>query len=385
MAPADPVVRSMRAMSLKIDADHGRFKDIVRGKIKQNLKKYIQKGEMIGKQGKDVISIPVPSIELPRFRFGHRDQGGVGQGEGDVGQVLKPGQVEEGEGGKKAGEGAGDHSIEVDVTMAELAQMLGEELKLPRIEPKGKERIENIKYRYTGINTQGPESLRHFKRTFKQALKRQIAQGTYNSGTPLVVPLKSDRRYRAWKEIIEPQANAVIIYMMDVSGSMGDEQKEIVRIESFWLDTWLRSQYKGIESRYIIHDAMAKEVDRETFFHTRESGGTMISSAYKLCWKLIEENYSPSEWNIYPFHFSDGDNWSADDSSQCISLLREHIIPAVNMFGYGQVESPYGSGQFIKDLREAFPGAAHPKVVTSEIKDKDAIYGSIKDFLHQGH
>ena len=59
--------------------------------------------------------------------------------------------------------------------------------------------------------------------------------------------------------------------MMDVSGSMGDEQKEIVRIESFWIDTWLRSQYQGIESRYIIHDAMAKEVDRDTFFQTRES------------------------------------------------------------------------------------------------------------------
>lgn len=372
-------------MSLKIDSDHGRFKDIVRGKIKQNLKKYIQKGEMIGKQGKDLISIPVPSIELPRFRFGHRDQGGVGQGSGEVGDTLQPGQVEEGEGGKKAGDKGGEHSIEVDISMAELAQMLGEELKLPRIEPKGKERIEEVKYRYTGINTQGPESLRHFKRTFKQALKRQIAQGTYQGEAPLVVPLKNDRRYRAWKKIIEPQANAVIIYMMDVSGSMGDEQKEIVRIESFWLDTWLRSQYKGIESRYIIHDAMAKEVDRETFFHTRESGGTMISSAYKLCWKLIEENYSPSEWNIYPFHFSDGDNWSADDSSQCIALLRDHIIPSVNMFGYGQVESPYGSGQFIKDLKEAFPVAANPKVVTSEIKDKDAIYGSIKDFLHQGH
>ncbi|MFO0724493.1 MAG: DUF444 family protein [Myxococcota bacterium] len=371
-------------MSLKIDADHGRFKDIVRGKIKQNLKKYIQKGEMIGKQGKDLVSIPVPSIELPRFRFGHKDTGGVGQGDGDVGQTLQPGQVEPGE-GHQAGSQGGDHVIEVDVTMEELAVMLGEELKLPRIEPKGKERIEEIKYRYTGVNTQGPESLRHFKRTYKQALKRQIAQGTYNPSAPIVVPHKSDRRYRTWKQVIEPQANAVIIYMMDVSGSMGDEQKEIVRIESFWLDTWLRSQYKGIESRYIIHDAMAKEVDRETFFHTRESGGTMISSAYKLCWKMIEDEYSPNEWNIYPFHFSDGDNWSADDSAQCISLLKEKMLPAVNMFCYGQVESPYGSGQFIKDLREAFNPGPNQRVVTSEIKDKDAIYGSIKDFLGSGH
>jgi uncharacterized sporulation protein YeaH/YhbH (DUF444 family) len=340
---------------------------------------------MIGKQGKDLVSIPVPSIELPRFVFGHRDTGGVGQGEGEVGQVLQPGQVEPGDGHGQAGENPGDHIIEVDVTMEELAEMLGEELRLPRIQPKGKDQIEKVRYRYTGVNTAGPESLRHFKRTFKQALKRHIAAGDYNPAAPMVVPSRRDRRYRTWREVVEPQANAVIMYMMDVSGSMGDEQKEIVRIESFWIDTWLRSQYKGIEARYIIHDATAKEVDRETFFRTRESGGTMISSAYKLCWKIIEEDYPTSEWNIYPFHFSDGDNWSADDSSQCISLLRDRVLPAVNMFCYGQVESPYGSGQFIKDLREAFPEAGKDRVLTSEIKDKDAIYGSIRDFLGSGH
>jgi uncharacterized protein len=372
-------------MSLKIDADHTRFKEIVRGKIKHNLKKYIQKGEMIGKQGKELISIPVPSIELPRFKFGHRDSGGVGQGEGEVGQTLKPGQVDQGDGAGQAGEQAGEHTIEVDVTMDELAEMLGDELELPNIEPKGKERIEDVRYKYTDINTTGPDSLRHFKRTFKQALKRNIATGAYDSDNPIVIPHKRDMRYRSWKEVVEPQANAVIVYMMDVSGSMGDEQKEIVRIESFWIDTWLRSQYKGIESRYIIHDAMAKEVDRDTFFHTRESGGTMISSAYKLCWNILESEYPSSEWNIYPFHFSDGDNWSADDSNQCIKLLRDKMLPNVNMFCYGQVESPYGSGQFIKDLKEAFPATEEALVVTSEIKDKDAIYGSIKDFLGAGH
>jgi uncharacterized sporulation protein YeaH/YhbH (DUF444 family) len=235
------------------------------------------------------------------------------------------------------------------------------------------------------VNTTGPESLRHFKRTFKQALRRTIASGKYDPSNPMVIPTRQDKRYRTWKEIIEPQSNAVILYMMDVSGSMGDEQKEIVRIESFWIDTWLRSQYKGIEARYIIHDAMAKEVDRETFFHTRESGGTMISSAYKLCWKIVEEDYPPSQWNIYPFHFSDGDNWSADDTNQCINILRESVLPAVNMFCYGQVESPYGSGQFIKDLREAFPTPKEDLVITSEIKDKEAIYNSIRDFLGQGY
>jgi uncharacterized sporulation protein YeaH/YhbH (DUF444 family) len=173
-----------------------------------------------------------------------------------------------------------------------------------------------------------------------------------------------------------------MIFIMDVSGSMGDEQKEIVRIESFWIDTWLRSQYKGLESRYIIHDAVAKEVDRDTFFKTRESGGTMISSAYKLCAKMIDDEFPPSEWNIYPFHFSDGDNWSVDDTVQCVELLKTHILPKVNLFCYGQVESPYGSGQFIKDLRETVGPSEN--VSLSEIADKDAIYASIKQFLGKG-
>jgi uncharacterized sporulation protein YeaH/YhbH (DUF444 family) len=224
--------------------------------------------------------------------------------------------------------------------------------------------------------------LRHFKRTYREALRRSISSGVYDPTNPVVVPQREDKRYRSWKESTEPVANAVIIYMMDVSGSMGDEQKEIVRIESFWIDTWLRRHYQGLESRYIIHDAVAREVDRETFFHTRESGGTMISSAYKLCSQVMDDHYSPEEWNIYPFHFSDGDNWSMDDTLTCMEIMKKTILPRVNLFAYGQVESPYGSGQFIKDLREHF--GKEESVITSEIRDKDGIVGSIKDFLGKG-
>lgn len=369
-------------MSLKIKQDHSRFRQIVRGRIKQNLKKYISKGEMIGKQGKDMISIPVPQIDLPHFSFDHRDRGGVGQGDGDVGSVLQPGNVQQPGQGHEAGQGGGDHAVEVDVTFEDLAAMLGEVLELPNIQPKGSERIVAQRTRYTGIQTTGPESLRHFKRTFKRALRRQLVMGTYNPKRPLIVPTREDRRYRSWKTKNEPETNAVIVYMMDVSGSMGDEQKEIVRIESFWIDTWLRSQYKGIETRYIIHDAIAKEVDKDTFFHTRESGGTMISSAYKLCADIIEDEYPAADYNIYPFHFSDGDNWSADDTRVCLDILRTRLLPVSNMFCYGQVESPYGSGQFIKDLKEAFNSTE--TVITSEIPHKDAIYRSIQDFLGKG-
>jgi len=370
-------------MSLKIKQDHSRFRQIVRGKIKQNLKKYISKGEMIGRQGKETVSIPVPQIELPHFVYDHRDTGGVGQGEGEVGTVLQPGNVQQpGQGHEAGSDPAGEHALEVDISFEELAQMLGEVLELPKIEPRGKESIVSQKARYTGIQRTGPESLRHFKRTYRQALRRQIMTGNYNPDRPVIVPTRDDKRFRSWKVKSEPETAALIVYMMDVSGSMGDEQKEIVRIESFWIDTWLRSQYKGIETRFIIHDAMAKEVDRHTFFHTRESGGTMISSAYKLCADIIDAEYPPDEYNIYPFHFSDGDNWSADDTRLCIEILKDRLLNKSNVFCYGQVDSPYGSGQFIKDLKENF--GDDERVLTSDIPHKDAIYKSIKDFLGKG-
>jgi sporulation protein YhbH len=370
-------------MIYNIKRDHSRFRQIVKGRIKQDLKKYVTHGEMIGRKGKDMVSIPLPQIDIPHFRYGEKEQGGVGQGEGKPGDPVGQGDPQDGEGQGQAGNQGGEHGLEVDLTLQELAEILGEQLELPKIEPRGHKTLKSKVDKYTGISNQGPNSLRHFKRTFKEALKRQIASGTYNPDRPVIVPVKNDLRYRSWKSDIRHENNAVIIYMMDVSGSMGDEQKEIVRTEAFWIDTWLRSQYKGIETRYIIHDATAREVDEETFFRTRESGGTLISSAYKLCEKIIETDYPPSDWNIYPFHFSDGDNWSGEDTRLCLDILTQNLLPVCNVFCYGQVESRYGSGQFYKDLREHF-GAEHESVILSKVENKEGILQSIKDFLGKG-
>ena len=360
-------------MPHRIERDRTRFKEIVRGKIRRNLKKFVTQGEMFGRQGKKLVSIPLPGIELPKFKFGQNQKSGVGQGDG-------PGQDGSGEG--QAGDAAGQHVLEVEVPLEEIAEILGEELKLPRIEPKGKDEMSAPSGNFTGIRRTGPESLRHFRRTMKAALRRQLIAGTYTPDDPVIVPIRSDRYYRSWKQKDAPQNNAVVIYMMDVSGSMGKEQKEIVRIEAFWLNTWLKSQYKNISLRYIVHDAVAREVDEHTFFHLRESGGTKISSAYELCSQLIDEQFPASMWNIYPFHFSDGDNWSGRDTERCVSLLNEKILPACNLFGYGQVKSAYGSGQFKKDLDEHF--GSDERVITSDIENRDAILDSIRDFLGSG-
>jgi sporulation protein YhbH len=363
----------------KIEKDLQRFRKIVRGKVKSNLSKYIGRGEMIGKKGNDLVSIPLPQINPPQFRYGQKGSGGVGVGDGQPGQPLTPPQDDDGD--PQAGDQPGGHILEVELTLEELAEILGEELALPRIEPRGKKNVVTEKDRYTSIRTVGPESLRHFKRTYRQALKRQISSGTYSPDAPLVVPEREDKRYRSWKEIPRPEAVACVIYMMDVSGSMTDEQKEIVRIESFWIDTWIRAHYKGVDRVYIVHDAVAHEVDEHTFYHTRESGGTKISSAYDLANRIIDTRYKPSDWNLYAFHFSDGDNWN-DDVPKCLELLSQQLLPKLNLFGYGQVESPYGSGEFLDHVSELID--EHENVVVSRIPDREAILGSIKEFLKTG-
>jgi len=367
----------------KIESDRARFNQILKGKVREELKKYIQAGEMLGRVGGKYVKIPIPSIDLPKIRYGLEQTGGVSSGEGEEGANLGPASKEEAENGEgKAGNETAEHQVEVNVSLNELAEILGEELELPNIKPKGSDKIKSKKIVYKGVHLNGPRSLVHFKRTYKEALKRQISAGEYNPDDPRILPVKKDFRFRGWKEEIKYQNNALIIYMMDVSGSMGEDQKEIVRLESFWIDTWLRSQYEGIETRYIIHDAAAKIVDKDTFFTTKESGGTLISSAYKLCLDLINKEFSPVSWNIYPFHFSDGDNWSGEDTKICINLLKEKILPISNMFCYGQVESKYGSGQFLKDLQANFSNS--DDLVLSEIPDKKSILKSIKEFLGKG-
>jgi uncharacterized protein len=366
-------------MVKRIERDRRRFDEIVRGRIKKELTKHLTRGELIGRRGKELVSVPLPQIELPRFRYGPKERGGVGQGPGEPGTPI--GRDGQGDGGGEAGDAPGHHIREVELTIQELAQLMGEELELPRIEPRGSPNVTTSKFHYTGMKRAGPDSLRSFRRTYREALKRQVTSGTYDPRRPLVTPVREDMRYRSWREQPNPVANAVILYMMDVSGSMGNEQKEIVRIESFWIDSWIRAHYDGLATRYIIHDAAAKEVDRDTFYTTRESGGTRISSAYQLAAEIVAREYPRGDWNVYLFHFSDGDNWGGGDDDRCIELLTEQLLPAANLFGYGQVESRYGSGQFYHVLEEK---AEAENLVLSRIEDRDAILASIKDFLGKG-
>src|SRR6476620_6121645 len=140
-------------MVLKIEKDHQRFRQIVKGRIREDLRKFLTKGELIGKEGKHLISIPVRGIDLPHFRYGDNSTG-IGAGDGKEGDVVGRGQ---GRGRTQGGTEQGQHLMEVDLSLDELAEILAEELKLPRIEPKGKHRVTTKRDKYSGIRQVGPD------------------------------------------------------------------------------------------------------------------------------------------------------------------------------------------------------------------------------------
>ena len=345
-----------------IEGDREKFRKIVRGKIKADLRKYMsQEGFTVyGKSGKHKIRVPIPRISIPKFIWGDKG-GGVGQGDQ----------------GDQGGDQGGDNPLEVDVSLEEMANLLSEELELPRIEPKGKSQTELDSHKYRTTRTSGPESLKLFKKTYFQALRRQIMCDEYDIKNPVVLPIKEDKRYRASKPLYVPNHQAVVFYLMDVSGSMGEEQKELARLTSFWIDLWLRSQYKNISSRYVIHHHDAKEVDQHTFYHTREGGGTRISSAYALTKEIIKIEFPPDDWNIYIFQYSDGEDMTSN-SEDAVQLIRE-LLPAVNQISYCQVRE---GGTFQGVLTKNFE--KQEKIVTTVAYEKSQILDAIKQFFVRG-
>ena len=224
--------------------------------------------------------------------------------------------------GPEAGDQPGEHVLEVDVNLEELAEILGEELELPNIEPKARD--SGGKDKYTGITRNGPESLRHFRRTFKQALRRQGNPGSYSKESGCD-PHREDRRYRS-QYLKVPQSNAVILYMMDVSGSIGNEQKEIVRIESFWLDTWPRSQYENPDSiSFTIKPRWSMRIPSS---HPRV-GWNEDLQCIQPCKRSDSKRVLSGRVEYLSVSFSDGDNRRM--TTHCLDLLNNELLPAVNV------------------------------------------------------
>lgn len=161
----------------------------------------------------------------------------------------------------------------------------------------------------------------------------------------------------------------------DTPGSMGSFEKYIARSFFFWMTRFLRTKYEQVEIIFIAHHTEAKVVTEEEFFTKGESGGTICSSAYQLAMDIIDSQYPPAQHNIYPFHFSDGDNLTSDNE-RCVKLIAE-LAKRCNMFGYGEVNQYNRSST----LMSAYRNIHDPKFVHYVIREKGEVYKALKTFF----
>jgi uncharacterized sporulation protein YeaH/YhbH (DUF444 family) len=329
----------------RIREDHREFRDIVSGKLRENLKKFVTSGRIFRHRGngKGQISIPVPRIDMPHIVFGKPDEG-VGRGGGKKGDIVGK-DPEPNQNGNQAGQETGEGML-INVDMNEVLKMIEEELKLPKMLPKPSQTYEEIIIRYNNISKVGPRSLLHKRRTIKECMKRMISTGQwdkkvdlpgFNTSLPVLTLCNDDFRFRQWNEIRKPNSNAVIFFARDGSGSMDQYKCDIVSDMSWWLDLWIRKDYKKTDRVYIWHDTEAKEVSEDEFYRLRYGGGTTCSSALKLIQKIIKHRYPPEKYNVYIFYFGDGENWGSDNKVFCDTIKQNLNDTKVNMIGMTQI------------------------------------------------
>ncbi|TVX92289.1 sporulation protein YhbH [Paenibacillus agilis] len=354
--------------------DQDRHQKKVREAIKQNIPDLVTEENIIMSDGKQIIKVPIRSLDEFRFVYNFNKKKHVGQGNGKsrVGDVLGTDSQQQGPGkGRKAGDQPGSDVVEAEISIAELEQLLFEELELPNLKQKDKDQLEITDIRFNDIRKKGIMSNIDKKRTILENIRRNALNG--NPGIHGINP--DDLRFKTWEEIVKPQSNAVIIAMMDTSGSMGSFEKYCARSFFFWMTRFLRKQYEKVDIVFIAHHTEAKEVTEEDFFTRGESGGTICSSVYIKALEIIESRFPPSLYNIYPFHFSDGDNLTSDNE-RCVKLIRQ-LLSVSSMFGYGEVNQYNRSST----LMSAYRNIDLPNFMYYVIKEKTEVYKALKHFF----
>lgn len=367
---------------------NGRNKSAVnRQRFLRRYRKHIQKAvsEAVGKrsitdmeQG-EKISIPGENVTEPVF----------GHGPGGRRTIIHPGNREfiagdriprpegggGGGGGRASNSGEGMDDFAFQITQEEFLDFMFDDLELPNLVKRQLAGSESFKFRRAGFSSAGTPNQINIVRSLRAAQARRLALGgpKRNRLRELqqqldelnqVAPALRDRRaiadieeeIRALKRRLEkipfldefdvrynlnvrepePSSKAVMFCIMDVSGSMSQATKDMAKRFFILLYLFLKRNYDHTDVVFIRHHTSAKEVDEEEFFYSRETGGTIVSSALRLMKEIVADRYPVSEWNIYAAQASDGDNWN-DDSSVCHDLLVNHLLPIVQHFSYVEI------------------------------------------------
>jgi sporulation protein YhbH len=400
--------------------DRLRHREKVRESIRENIADIIAEESIIGKNRDKVIKVPLRGIKEYRFVYGD-NASGVGTGDGDAqpGQVVgKTGKDAQGKDGK-AGDQPGVDYYETDVSLEELIEIMFEDLELPNLERRALREIpsdlsnKRKGYRHVGIRVRLDK-----RRTARQRVTRMMAtrrsRGLREAppesevepldqlleseeqlleneeqvlGNALQIVQRMERRfpfhqddlrYKHLEVDTREDSNAVVMCIMDTSGSMDTMKKYLARSFFFMLYQFIATRYRNVEIVFIGHHTEAKEVTEEEFFHKGEAGGTFISSGYQKALDIIAERYHPSLWNIYAFHCSDGDNFDSDNPA-ALRTAKE-LTEVCNLFGYGEIK-PLGSRYYESSMLNVFRRLEAANFQAVLIERKEDIWPSFKAFL----
>lgn len=355
--------------------DAERHREKVDDAIRRNVKDVISEESIITEKRGRKVRVPVRGMKDYRFIYGNnKGKGaGAGSGEGKPGDTIER-KPKKGKGDpNKPGNRPGDDYIEAEVDIDYLIEILFEDLGLPWIDEKTKvEKLIPSGWKFETISKKGIIPRLHKKRTFKEAIKRTMAflgeimnetncseddarialsmsKGDINDAIniieedeldrnhePAMIIEDDDLRYKQIEEDMVPHSNAVVIAMMDTSGSMTRDKKYLARTMLFWMTEFLRKTYDNVDIKFIQHTTEASVVDEDTFFHKGESGGTYCYSAIELANYIIDTEYPVEEWNVYCVYISDGEDF---DPPKTIVHMKQMLNRNINMLSYIEIDT----------------------------------------------
>lgn len=355
-----------------------RFMRRFRQQIRRAVSEAIQGRSIRDLDNGEQVSIPARDLSEPHFQHGKggvREQVYAGNDQFSAGdQVRRPLEGGGGNGqGKASNEGEHEDDFVFQLSREEFLDLFFDDLALPNLVRTQLARIADYKTRRAGFTADGTPANINIVRSMRGALGRRLALGAPwnarlreaqreldervaagDADSEEVRALREeiarlrariesipfidsfDLRYNNRVKVPLPTTSAVMFCVMDVSGSMDEEKKSIAKRFFMLLYLFLTRSYEHIEVVFIRHHTVAKEVDEDEFFHSRESGGTVVSSALKLMHEIVRKRYAGGQWNIYGAQASDGDNWD-NDSPICRELLDEAILPHCQHFAYIEI------------------------------------------------
>ncbi len=364
--------------------DRRRHRQLVEKSIKENLGDILSEESIIGEGKNKKFKIPIRGIKEYQFIYGKNSKGvATGTGEEKRGEKIASGKPKSGNGKDRAGNEEGEDIYETEITLEEILDYIVEDLDLPNLDRKkysdilveasGKKRG----YQKYGINPRlAKKKTVMSKIARKQGRKRALREAGVEEEIERFPFKEEDLRYYKVKKKPKRESNAVMIFIMDVSGSMDNSKKYLARSFFFVLSKFLRKKYNNIAFEFVSHTTVAKHVDEDEFFHKAESGGTYISSGLNMALEIIKEKYPPIMWNIYPVYASDGDNWS-EDNENAVKAVKE-LCKVSNMFGYAELlPSTYSTTMYFKFTNEVKEKNFTPVIV----REKKDLWSALKLML----